>query len=171
MQLLTTALSSPDTLLDHIIASTLADGIDLRDYIIDHICYRVPTLLDYERVSKILDTLATCLGEIMIAGRPIRTYLLNTPYIYNEWTIECVELPAPKSGSDYKEGWEHAEIATGMHPKEFIRLHPDLAFETGAISKSLNPEVALRYGEYCTKFHEFSLRYVVEVLEKDLPNR
>ena len=170
MQQLTTALSSPDTLLDHIIASTLSDGIDLRKYVIDHICYRIETVIDYERVSKILDTLATCLGEAMIAERPIRTYLLDKPYMYKEWSIECIELPAPKTGSDHKEGWEHAEIATDMHPEEFIKLYPDLPFETGAISKNLNPEVALRYGKYCAKFHEFSLRYVVEVLEKDLPN-
>ncbi len=48
----------------------------------------------------------------MIAGRLISILHLHEPYTFGDREIACVELPAPKAGSPYKEGWEHAEFVT-----------------------------------------------------------
>ena len=101
----------------------------------------------------------------MINSRPIATILLKEPLKYESFSIECVELPAPKSGSPYSEGWEHAECAVGMTLEDFMALHPSILFKTDSLQKEINPEVAKKYGIYTLKFHEHTLRYVVEVLE------
>ncbi len=43
--------------------------------------------------------------------------------------------------------------------------YPNIAFDVADINKSINPEVERKYGAYTLKFHEHTLRYVVEVLQ------
>ena len=91
--------------------------------------------------------------------------LLNEPILHGEFQIECVELPAPKPGKHYAEGWEHAECAVGMSLAAFMAKHPELEFETSSLHKEINPEIERAYVGAKLKFHEHPLRYVVQVLE------
>jgi len=86
-------------------------------------------------------------------------------FIYDGGTIPALELPAPKAGSDYAEGWEHAEFATGEPLADFMARHPQVAFDTRAMGKVHNPEISLKIGGgYAIKFHPEPL---LEVIRKE----
>ncbi len=130
----------------------------------DHICYRVATQARYEELKTQLAAEGELKSEAIIYGRPIATFKLYAPYVYNGHHIEALELPAPKPGTDYKEGWEHAEFVTGEPLDSFMAQHPLVAFDTRVVNKQLNPEVAVRITpQYQAKFHPTSLLDVIKV--------
>ncbi len=97
-----------------VIAGAKVDGINLESYVIDHVCYRTNSIEEYAELRRMLDCYGKCIGEYIISGRPIATFLLDTPIEYKNFKIECLELPAPKNGKQYEEKWEHAECSVGM---------------------------------------------------------
>lgn len=134
----------------------------------DHVCYRVATQARYDELREQLRSEGSLESEAIIAGRPIATFRLYQPLAYNGIQIEALELPAPKPGSAYAEGWEHAEFATRVPLPVFVARHPSVVFDTRAMNKPHNPEVAVRISErYQAKFHELPLLEVI-ALEKKL---
>lgn len=160
-----TVLPSPVPMLDVIFARL--DELRLpTDLVCDHVCYRVATHSRYEELREALEADGTLESQAMIAGRPIATFQLHTPIAYKGRQIEALELPAPKPGSDYKEGWEHAEFVVLQPLPEFIAQYPQLTFDTRAIGKPLNPEIGIRLtADYQAKFHNKTLLEVIR-LEK-----
>ncbi|MFN9959326.1 MAG: VOC family protein, partial [bacterium] len=73
-----------------------------------------------------LHTLGELLAESPIGGRPIATFRLHEPLTYGARTIPLVELPAPKPGSPYTEGWEHLEMVAPLPLNELLLEHPHL---------------------------------------------
>ena len=136
---------------------------------IDHACYRVSTVEKYEEIRRILCAHGTLLSEALINGRPICTFRLNEKVILSDhWAIALVELPAPKSGATYAEGFEHIEAVTQCSLEEFMKLHATYSFRTENLGASINPDVSLRFGEGLVKFHEASLENVIAAEKKTL---
>lgn len=154
-----------DPMLSELFNSAKNDWINLQPYLIDHVCYRVATLDRYHELKWLISEYGVCIGEHVINGRPIATFLLHEPLRYDSFEIECIELPAPKTGKNYVEWWEHAECSVQMTPIKFMEMYPWIVFGTDSINKTINPEIERRYMNYVLKFHEHTLRYVVEVLE------
>lgn len=115
----------------------------------------------YEVLRTMLAQHGTLLGEHMIGGRPIATFRLNEPFLFEGRSIEVIELPAPKHGSDYAEGFEHAEFVVDEEPLEFSKRYPLLKWDLFGISKSINADVRLNYDGYSVKFHQRSLELVM----------
>ena len=133
----------------------------------DHVCYRVETAERYREMLTECAEIGVLLGESEINGRPIATFELNE-YLYAEgWTVPFLELPAPKEGSPYTEGLEHAELVVVGGLERFLKRHRDLPFSYGGIGKSINPEAGLKTGGLSVKFHEQQLGAVVRI-EKQL---
>lgn len=168
-------LGSPNHML-----RTILDEMDRlllpSDLECDHICYRVATTDRYQELKELISNFAELLSETMIAGRPICIFLLKEPYIYQGRSIHCLELPAPKQGSSYAEGWEHAEFVIPHHDnapfkstlEKFMHAHPSLAFDTRAVDKKLNPEIGLKIPPYQIKFHVRDIRDVIELEKQEL---
>lgn len=165
MHAIEVALGSIEPMLSEITTQANDDGITLEKYTIDHVCYRVATSERYYEIKEELVKHGTCIGEYVINGRPIATILLHTLFKYWAFEIECIELPAPKPGKIYEEGWEHAECAVGLNLMEFMKLHSEISFITDGLHKSINPEIERKYDHFTLKFHEHTLRYVVEILQ------
>ena len=126
---------------------------------IDHVCYRVETIEAYLKiVSRMKDRYGKVIADSMISGRPITTILLLEPIYYKEFEISCIELPCPKQGSHYEQGWEHIEVVIGCQGQEcvdnkaqleqFISQHAQssnyrLEFDKRAINKHINADVSL----------------------------
>lgn len=138
-----------------------------RNLLCDHICFRVEHEGAYQRFKQALSHIAVLEGEHHIAGRPICTFRLLTPYqSATVGPIEAVELPAPKKGSAYARGWQHAEFVTGEPLDSFMRRYPHVDFNTQAMGKSHNPEISVDItgpeGEaYAIKFHQEPLLAIV----------
>lgn len=132
----------------------------------DHICYRVETEERYLQMRERLKGFGTLLGENEVQGRMIATFELDEYIRVDEWTIPYLELPAPKDGSFYPEGLEHAELVVVGSLKRFIARHTDLPFSRGGMGKVINPEVGLKAEGISVKFHEQQLGAVVRIEQR-----
>jgi predicted metalloenzyme YecM len=133
----------------------------------DHICYRVETTERYNEMMERLEAVGTMIGENMVSGRPIATFELDDYLQVDGWTVPYVELPAPKTGSFYKEGLEHVELVVVGSLGRFLTHHTELPFSSGGMNKKVNPEAGLKAEGISVKFHEQQLGAVVRI-EKTL---
>lgn len=129
----------------------------------DHICYRVETDEQYERMHGKLKQFGTLLGENEVSGRMIATFELDDYLRADGWTIPYLELPAPKDGSPYPEGLEHVELVVVGSLERFMARHSDLPFSHGGMGKTINPEAGLKAEGISVKFHEQQLGAVVHI--------
>lgn len=151
--------------LDQIFHHLAEDKIDVDDYELDHICYRVESEERYLELKKLLSDYGELLTETIIGGRPISTFKLHTPYRYNKRKIYCLELPAPKEGSPYSEGYEHVEFVIQAPFQAFISQYPNLEFKTKGMQKPVNPEISRKYPGMSVKFHHHPIEYVIKYLD------
>lgn len=129
---------------------------------IDHVCYRVADLDRYGYWRQQLDTVATLLSDALVNGRPIATYKLHTAIkISDSYKLDVIELPSPKPGSPYREGFEHIEAVTRMSLEEFMARFPSLGFQTHNLRAKINRDISVKFPEGLVKFHECSLEEVI----------
>lgn len=147
-----------------VITKQLANfGISETD-ICDHLCYRVETQERYEELKKELLNFGELAAETMVSGRMISIIDLKKPIIWESFEIKCIELPAPKQGSFYSEGFEHAEFVI-TELDDFIEKHKELPFNTKAMGREINPELGLKINDkYQVKFHPL---HILEVIKKE----
>lgn len=157
-------LPSPSTFLETLFAAVERDGIATASLVLDHLCYRVETKARYAEWKGLLSKNGKLLGEHLIGGRPIATFKLKEPFLFRGRTIDVIELPAPKPGSPYAEGYEHAEFVVGEDPRLFAARYPSLEWDVSGADKAINADVRLSYDGFSVKFHERSLEEVI-VLE------
>lgn len=165
MNTLTTLLGDPFPFLSRVFQSLVLDNMDVTSFELDHICYRVATVERYVALKTALAALGTLLTESNINGRPIATFKLETPIIFESRSIYLLELPAPKASSPYAEGYEHVEFVIPSSLESFIQAHPDITFDTSAMHKPVNPDVSIAYDRFRVKFHTHPLEYVIQYLD------
>lgn len=144
-------------------------GIDRRMLaMLDHLCYRVETLEKYHEMMQKLGNAAIFLGESELNGRPIATFEFKKPLMTGGWRIPYLELPAPKEGSPYKEGLEHAEFVTIGDVDKFAEDLVDLPLDRSGMDKPINPELGLKIlaKDLYIKFHEVPLGAVVRIEQR-----
>ena len=151
--------------LDALFACIKADKIDVSQLELDHICYRVATEESYQEMKAFLEKKATLLSETMINQRPICSFRLSEPLMYKKRAIWVLELPSPKAGSPYAEGFEHVEFVVNEPLDVFVQRHQYLTFDTKGFSKKVNRDVRRQYACGSVKFHEHSLEYVIRELD------
>ena len=143
-------------------------GIDRR-YLceMDHVCYRVETDERYQELLAELTKATRLIGEpALINGRPIATFQFPEIVHAAGWDINYLELPAPKPGSQYAEGLEHAEfVVLGGDLTRFRAAHAHLEgqFAESGMNKTINPELGLKAYGMSVKFHELALGKVVRI--------
>lgn len=152
-----------DRIFDHI----TSDSIDVSNYILDHICYRVGTMAEYKIMKCFFSERWILLIEEAIGWRPIATYNLYEPIVYKDRTIHTIELPSPKEWSQYPTGWEHAEFAVGKDWWSLMSIYPTVNWDTRSMWKTINPELSRKYTDWLAiKFHEYPLDYIIATYEK-----
>ncbi len=130
---------------------------------LDHLCFRVETPERYKEMQDILASIAVLQGETKVQGRPISVFQLHDFIDSNGWIIPYIELPAPKEGSPYPEGLEHAEFVVRGNLKDFVYRHPEVPFDTKAAARPINPEYGLKNTRAAMKFHQLSIGAVVNI--------
>ncbi len=132
----------------------------------DHICYRVETKGRYKELRKKLEEVATLIGETEVNGRRIATFELRDYLQIDGWTVPYFELPEPKEGSPYTEGFEHVEFVVHGSLSKFLTRHDTLQFDLKGMNKLINPEASLKTAGIAVKFHEQPLGAVVRIEER-----
>ncbi|HVM90767.1 MAG TPA: VOC family protein [Verrucomicrobiae bacterium] len=142
-------------------------GVDVSNLEMDHVCYRVETLERYLALAHAWRLYAVDVHESPVNGRPISVFVLRRPLRRAGRAISVIELPAPKEGVSFREGWEHAEfVIEGPTFNHFIARHRHLAerFDRKSVNKSLNPELGLKLDHGIqAKFHFLPLAKVIEL--------
>lgn len=156
-----------DAFLQQILQEVQAEGFDLRDFVqLDHVCYRVPSVERYESKKSELMAVGTIIGEAQVNGRPIATVRLKQPITHGAWRIDCVELPAPKPGTEPKEGLEHIEFVLYGDKEAFLQKYASKQFNLDAADRGINPEIGYKLPSGGVKFHLLSLSAVVYLERK-----
>ncbi len=158
--------NSVESFLEKIFLNLEKDKIDVSDFELDHICYRVETMQEYDELKKELGKTAKLLGEVKVKKRFIASYKLSKPIIFRNRKIWIVEIPQPSEHAFYKSGWQHVEFVMKENFQTFMGKYPQIEFQTGSMGKKINPEIKIEWDDCVVKFHHQSLEYVVTVLEK-----
>lgn len=138
-------------------------GIDVSGLEMDHICFRVEHTEQYDALKSFLVRHSVLLVEHEINGRFIASYRLLEPIIIGAFSIEVLELPAPKKGSPYPMGYEHVEFVTDRSLENFLSKYPNLKWDLSGMNKQTNRDIRLRFDSgFSVKFHEQSLEKVVQ---------
>ncbi len=143
-------------------------SIDVSSFTPDHLCYRVATLEHYHEMVDALCNTALLLAESSIQGRPIATFELDKPFAWGNKKIHVIEIPAPKEGRNYREGFEHIEFVIDCSLDEFIAKYPNVPFDTKNISKKNNPDIRLKSttNAVSIKFHTKALTDIIALEKK-----
>lgn len=159
-------LGSPKSFLENIFYNLKKDEIDVLDYELDHICYRVETIERNNQLKNELQKIGDLISENKINGRLIPLIKLKDPIIFEDRKIYLVELPQPKEDHHFKEGFEHVEFVISESFDNFMEKYKDLKFKTDGINKEINADIVRQYKDCVVKFHHQSLEYVVKYLQK-----
>jgi predicted metalloenzyme YecM len=165
MKSIETLLGDATPFLEKLFASLEHEKVDVSKYESDHICYRTETNDRYEELKQKLSEFGTLLTETRIGGRMISTFKLSAPIVFGNRKIWCFELPSPKEGRFYPEGYEHVEFVIDISFKKLMDMYPDVKFDTRAISKDVNSDVSISYEGFAVKFHHNTLEYVIKYLQ------
>jgi predicted metalloenzyme YecM len=153
--------------LGRILKEITDEGFDLSDFAqMDHMCYRVASMEQYAAKKGALSEMGTMIGEATVNGRPIAVFRLQEPVIYGKWRIDAIELPAPKSGEDTREGLEHVEFVLFDDQVTFLKKYSGKAFNLRAADRGVNPEIGFKLPSYSVKFHLLSLPTAVYLQNK-----
>ena len=163
---LTEVIGDPILFLEELFKRLDDIELDVEKYELDHICYRVETKEEYLQKKLEMAPLGDLLIESTVNGRSIATYKLHSPIVFRNRSIFLIELPAPKSQHSYKSGLEHAEFVTKEPLEKIMSRYPQYAFEAFGIHKKINPDITLKLGEFCIRFHNQSLFDVIKQEKK-----
>jgi len=167
MQVLSDIIGDYATFIDTIAKKLKQNGFDLNDFSqMDHICYRTVSLDNYAHKKEELSGIADLLGEKLVNNRLIAVFRLREPIIQNGWRVDCIELPAPKEGSPFEEGLEHAEMVIYDNKEKFLEKYKDKNFDMKSADRGINPEIGFYFDQYAVKFHLLSLATVLFIEEK-----
>jgi uncharacterized protein len=154
-----------EELLDCVLEN-LNENLKNQELICDHICYRVESEERYQEIKTELSKTCELATESLVSGRLISIFKLPSPIIYRNLSIDCIELPAPKKGSPYIEGWEHAEFVIS-DLQQFIKDHQHLEFNHKAMDRKINPELSYKItNKYQVKFHPMTILEVIKIESK-----
>jgi predicted metalloenzyme YecM len=157
------------TFLDSLFENLENDGIEVDQFEMDHICYRVETNEDFHKKKEEWASFTSLFHESIIGARPIAILKLNKPWEYRGRSIQFIELPAPKPNRFYPEGFEHAEFVIDSSFKTFLLKYEKFEFNKKGMSKTLNADVKRMYEQLSVKFHKLAIDKVI-ALEKQIQN-
>lgn len=152
-----------DQFLDTIFLSLAEKKIDVKNYFLDHLCYRVATLEEYESNKQNLLEFGTLLVEAPVNGRPIATFKFHKPIVYQGREIYLIELPSPKKGTNYTTCLEHVEFVIDSSFQALLDKYPEIEFNTQNIDNMANPDIKIAFDNGLTvKFHIETLETIIE---------
>lgn len=120
-------------------------SLNILPYVIDHICWRCETEIEYHEVLAELLTHGELEGgkAVLVSNRPISTIRLNAPIKTAFGDVCFIELPSPKPGSPYDSGIEHIEVTINESFESFMQKYAHLPWLTSGLKKSHHPHVEL----------------------------
>ena len=155
-------LGEYESFLDNVFEELNALKVDVSNFEIDHICYRVETKNRYNELKFQLNNISKLLSEQLINGRYICIFELEEPLLYKNYSISCIELPQSKEEQTYKEGFEHIEFVIPTSLEEFKNTYKHLHLNTKNVNSTRNPDITLQLdSNISVKFHLKHIKTIV----------
>ena len=156
------------TFVDEIISGLSKHNINVKDFYLDHVCYRVETEQEYKICYDELTKVATLLIEQLIGGRPIATFKLHEPILVSKYNrqVSVIELPMPKPNTLYSSGFEHCEFVITQNLKDFADLY-NVKWDFGGLNKKINSDIRIKFNDskgkvISVKFHNNTLENFIK---------
>ncbi len=144
--------------LDKIFSNLEKTGFKLSEFKeLDHIAYRTESLEGYEMIKGKMVDLSKKYSDKNFGGRPIMVCFLKEPLRYGNFSIEGIEILAPKENNKHKEGLEHAEFVTKNSLADVMNNHKETLFNLDAYNREENPELIMKFEDCAVKLHAQSL--------------
>ena len=139
-------------------------GIDVTSYPLSHLAFRVPEWDQYVHVRTRLERHAVASAENVWNGRPIAMIIPEEPMrVLDDKVVPLIELIPPVHQRVYKMGMEHVGFVVGKDAAEFSRTHREVLTGQQFQSSTSEPYYILFEDFTHVKFHQRSLREVVEL--------
>ena len=159
-------------------------GIDLSQFMIDHLAVRMNSVEKAEQWRIMLLAQSELLKESEVNGRPIGLFTLLQPLNFLNQQVDVIELPFPKGKTYPQEGWEHIEIVVPFLADETVeqwiarlikqfqldqneRLKVKISQPKVEGERLANPSIAIslkdetNQNNCCLKFHPYDIKLIV----------
>lgn len=130
---------------------------------IDHLCFRTSSQENYLLTQKQFQSFSKLLIESEVNGRLISVFKLESPIVFRDWEIDLIEVPAPKKGKPYENGFEHIEVVCDLDFEEIKSRYVQFQFDESGLSKNFNQELEIAFDGFAVKFHQLSLESVINL--------
>jgi uncharacterized protein len=162
------SLNELQTLADHFLSRVFKElernRFELEEHWhIDHLCFRTSSQENYLYTKKQFENFSQFLIESEINGRPISTFKLYTPISFAGWTIDLIEVPAPKKEKPTVNGFEHIEVVCDLTFNEIQKRYNHCQFDESGLNKNFNQELKVCFEDFSVKFHHLSLESVINL--------
>lgn len=119
-------------------------GIDTDTLFVDHIGYQANSAKDYEDKLETLKTFGEIIGEHIVGGRRVCVINLNDSLNFEDNTFNIIEVFEPREGQIVQSFWEHIEFLVPDTLEEFIKLYPNIKWNTDALNREEFPMLILQ---------------------------
>lgn len=162
-QFLTGLQDQAQAFYESILREAEVKQLNLQGYEMDHLCYRTTTMEEYKITCDKFREVGQLLIESEIGGRLIATFELNEPIVLKDREVAVIEVPAPKKGSNYPLGFEHAEFVISEKLEDYVANNPSVNFDTKDLIKEINPDIRIKFKTGLSiKLHNQTLKSVIE---------
>ena len=144
----------------------VARGIDIRQYQLSHLAFRVPEWDEYVHLRNRLEHHAVINREKVWNGRPISLIVPAEPMeVLDGKAVPLIELIPPVHQRVYKMGLEHLGVVVGEEFDLFVETHkPVLTGQQFQGPNSTPDPVYILFEDFThVKFYRLSLRASVEL--------
>lgn len=149
--------------LEQTISLIEGKGISISDLEMDHIGYQASSNEDYDNLVPEFNELGEMVSEVIVGGRRVGVFKLNSCLKYKHYSISAIELIAPKDGQECPSALEHVEFVIKEEFTTFMQKYPKINWDTSAIDQKDFPMIKLRLTEYTqVKFHKKNILDIVK---------
>ncbi len=159
---ITKILGNVNEFLDKAFAHLNRQGVDVSDYEMTHLCYRVATDEEFLTKMEELSRIGTLISSVLAEGRPYLVYKLDNPIIYQEYSVSLIALPYPKSNNTYPTALQHVAFLMNEDISTLLNKYPEIEFDILELNRVSHPEIKLRFDDLVVKFHNVSLEVLAE---------
>jgi len=96
-------------------------GIVFSDYPIDHVCYRVANISEFENLQQKFMQASLLCTKKFFHERTFLLFVLRKPFVYKEFAIPYLEFAQPGGSDSYARGFQHIEFHTNKHIKALVK--------------------------------------------------
>jgi predicted metalloenzyme YecM len=142
-----------------------SQNINVLDLELDHFGYQTAFKEDYDTKTKEVNTIAVMKSENIVGGRRVGIYKLNTPYIYENYTVLGFELVEPREGQVCNSQLDHLEFVLKSSFDDYIAKNTTVNWDTTAMTR---PEFA----KLTVKFEDgTSVKFHLKNIFEEIPNK